>query len=148
MRLTRYRNGLPELAWRAMAPENRLQKLMADFFVPETEGLGWYPDVDVVETETEMLLRADLPGMSKDDVQLEVKDGALVMKGEKKEQKEEKDANYRVIERSYGSFERVFALPSTVDAEQVRAEFKNGVLEVHLPKTAKAQGRKVLIADK
>ncbi|HEX6135449.1 MAG TPA: Hsp20/alpha crystallin family protein [Longimicrobiales bacterium] len=148
MKLTRYRAGFPEASWmRPMFSENRIQRLLADLMGPmqAAEGLAWSPEVDIVETDLEIVVRADLPGLAPDDVQLEVRDGMLVMKGEKKEEKEEKGAEYRVVERAYGSFERAFSLPSTVDADSIAAEFRNGVLEVHLPKTVKAQGRRVPI---
>ncbi|HEX6307075.1 MAG TPA: Hsp20/alpha crystallin family protein [Longimicrobiales bacterium] len=150
MKLTRYRAGFPETAWmRPMFTENRMQRLLSELMgpMPAAEGLAWSPEVDVVETDSELVVRADLPGLTSDDVQLEVKDGMLVMKGEKKEEKEEKQAEYRVVERAYGSFERAFSLPSTVDADGIVADFRNGVLEVHLPKTAKAQGRRVPISQ-
>lgn len=147
MKLVRYRPGIPELDWdRPLLAQNRIQKLFSELFnQPTAEGIGWYPEVDVLETDKELVLRADLPGLTQDDVQLEIRDGALVMKGEKAEKKEEKDAQYRVVERAWGAFERSFSLPSTIDAEQIKAEFTNGVLEVHLPKTEKAVGRRVPI---
>ena len=150
MRLTRYRPGFPESAWaQPVFGDNRIHKMLAELMGPQmAEGMGWCPEVDVLENDEEVILRADLPGLSTDDVELEVRDNNLIMKGEKKEEKEEKGSHYRMVERSYGAFERSFALPTTVDAEQIRAGFENGVLEVHLPKTAKAQGRKVPIAGK
>jgi HSP20 family protein len=150
MKLMRYRPGIPELEWeRPALSQNRVQKLFNELFTPvPAEGLGWYPEVDILETDKELVLRADLPGLAKDDVQLEVREGVLVMKGEKLEKKDETNAQYRIVERSYGSFERFFTLPSTVEPEQIKAEFTNGVLEVRLPKTAKAVGRRVPITVK
>jgi HSP20 family protein len=147
MKLTRYQPGFPAIDWdRPLLTQNRIQKMLNELFnAGPVEGLGWYPEVDVLETDKELVLRADLPGLTKDDVQLEIREGALVMKGEKTEKKEQKEAQYRVVERAYGTFERAFSLPSTVDPEQIKAEFTNGVLEIHLPKTAKALGRKVPI---
>jgi HSP20 family protein len=150
MRIARYRTGIPELTLQSpFDMPNRMQRLFSDLLGPmQTEGLGWSPQVDILETDEELVLRADLPGLKKDDVDLEVTDGALIMKGEKKEEKEEKGAQYRIVERTYGAFERSFALPNSVDAEKIRADFSNGVLEVHLPKTEKAVGRRVLIGEK
>jgi HSP20 family protein len=146
MRIAHYRSPFPELA-RPFEQQNRIQKMINELFSPIEEA-GWCPQVDVLETDTELMLRADLPGLGKDDVELDVVDGALILKGEKKEAREEKDAQYRVVERSYGAFERSFALPRSVDAEHITAEFRNGVLEVHLPKTEGAMGRRVEIAEK
>jgi HSP20 family protein len=149
MRLARYRGDFPEIGWtRPFEMQNRLQKLFSDLLTPmSVEGIGWSPQVDVLESDGELVLKADLPGLKREDVKLEVTEGMLVLKGEKKEEKEEAGLEYRVVERTYGSFERSFALPSSVDAEQIRAEFRNGMLEVHLPKTAKAAGRRVEITD-
>jgi HSP20 family protein len=149
MRLVRYRPGVTELpSVRPFDMQNRIQKMLTEMLGPiQAEDFGWAPQVDVVENDTELVIRADLPGVKKDDVQLEIGNGMLVLKGEKKEEKEVKDAQYRMVERSYGAFERSFALPSSVDADKIRADFRNGVLEVHLPKTEKAVGRKVVIND-
>jgi HSP20 family protein len=150
MRIARYRNGFPTLTLtRPFDMPNRMQKMLDDLLGPlQTEGLGWSPQVDVLETDAELVIRADLPGMTKDDVDLEVSDGVLILKGEKKEEKEEKDTHFRIVERAYGAFERSFALPSSIDAEKIRADFTHGVLEIHLPKTEKAIGRRVLITEK
>jgi HSP20 family protein len=148
MRLARYREVLPDAGWtRPFEMQSRMQRMLSELMAPQQpEGLGWVPAIDVLETDTEVVIRADLPGMKKDEVLLEIADGTLVIKGEKKEEKEEKKAEYRLIERSWGAFERRFTLPSSVDAEGIRAEFVDGVLEVHMPKTAKAAGRRVEIA--
>lgn len=150
MKLARYRTPFPELALSSpFEMQNRMQKLFTELLSPaQTEGFGWSPQVDILETDAELVLRADLPGLNKDQVDLEVSDGMLVMKGAKKEEKDEKGAEYRIVERTYGAFERAFALPSSVDAEHIRAEFTNGVLEVHLPKTEKSMGRRVQITQK
>jgi HSP20 family protein len=146
MRIARYREALPETGYRQFDMPNRIQRMFSDLLTPiQAEGLSWSPAIDVLEFDTELVLRADLPGMNKEDVVLEVNDNVLVLKGEKKEEKEENKAEYRLIERSWGAFERTFSLPSTVDTAKIHADFNSGVLEVHLPKTAKATGRKVEI---
>ena len=99
----------------------------------EAETLEWAPALDVVDRKDEVVLRADLPGLTEKDVELTVQDGNLIIRGERKEEKEEKDENYSCCERSYGSFSRSLALPSGVNADKINATFKNGVLEVHLP---------------
>ncbi|HSJ08934.1 MAG TPA: Hsp20/alpha crystallin family protein [Longimicrobiales bacterium] len=149
MKIARYRAGYPETLWPAVDMPNRLQRLMNDALgqLP-TEPIGWFPAVDIVETDTELMLTADLPGMKEEDIDIELNEGVLVVKGEKKEEKEEKEIRYRVVERTWGAFERSFSLPRSVDIEKITAEFANGVLKVHLPKTQVALGRKVAIGKK
>ena len=149
MRLTRYRPTLLDEPGTWPAVPARFQTLLDEFFTrPGIETLGWSPAVDIVEAEGELRLTAELPGMSREDLQVEVKDGMLTLKGEKKGQKEEEKANYRLVERTFGAFERTFTLPRSVDAEKVKAEFTNGVLTVHLPQSKKALGRTIDIAVK
>jgi len=97
------------------------------------------PAVDVSETDKAYEITAELPGMDEKNVEVNVANGGLTIKGEKKEEKEEKKKDYCVSERRYGSFERYFNLPDSVDADKIEAAFKNGVLKVTLPKTAEAQ---------
>lgn len=152
MKLTRYRPGFPETgAWPMMSDvPTRFRQLFDDLITqfPSAETLGWSPNVDIVDNEGELLLTAELPGLTREDVSLEVEDGMLTLKGEKKSEKEEKTGTWRLVERSYGAFERRFTLPRTVDPAKVKAEFKDGVLSVHLPKTKEAMGKKIEIAAK
>ncbi|MDE2375810.1 Hsp20/alpha crystallin family protein [Bradyrhizobium sp.] len=97
------------------------------------------PAVDVVENDKAYEITAELPGMEEKDIEVKLANGGLTIKGEKKEEKEEKQKDYYVSERRYGSFERYFALPDGIDADKIGASFKNGVLKVTLPKTAEAQ---------
>ena len=113
------------------------------------EGPIWAPKVDVVTKDNKLITRVDLPGMKKEDVQVQVNDGFLTLSGErKKETKEEKDNVYRE-EREYGSFCRTVPLPNGVKADDVKATFNNGVLEVTIPLPAAAapNGRKIPIQD-
>ncbi len=96
---------------------------------------GAMPKVDVAETDKDVTVTAELPGMKEDDVEVTLSDGNLVIRGEKKAEKEDKSKNFHRIERSYGSFHRSIALPAEVDSEKVEASFRDGVLEVVLPKT-------------
>lgn len=98
----------------------------------------WSPAVDVQETDKEYLIKADLPEVRKDDVKVELQDGVLTVEGERKQEKEEKGKRFHKIEREYGKFVRRFTVPTEVDGTKVQAEFKEGVLSVHLPKSAKA----------
>jgi HSP20 family protein len=103
----------------------------------------WAPAVDVQETDGEYLIKADLPEVRKEDVRVELLDGMLCLRGERKQEKEEKGKRFHRIERAYGHFERRLALPSEVDDQKVAAEFKDGVLQVHLPKSASAKPKAI-----
>jgi len=97
------------------------------------------PAVDVAETDKAYEISAELPGMDQKNVEVNVANGGITIRGEKKEETEEKKKDYYVSERRYGSFERYFELPDGIDADRIEATFKNGVLKVTLPKTAEAQ---------
>jgi len=97
----------------------------------------WAPAVDVSETDKEFLIKAELPEIKKEDVKVSVDDGVLTIQGERKQEKEEKGKKYHRIERSYGSFLRSFTLPDEADATRIGAEFKDGMLNIRLPKTEK-----------
>jgi HSP20 family protein len=99
--------------------------------------------VDVNETDKAYTVTAELPGVAEKDIEVNVKDGVLIIKGEKQEQKEEKSKNRYLSERSYGSFQRMFGLPKGTDESKVDASFQNGVLTVSIPKTAEAPTRKI-----
>jgi len=106
----------------------------------------WTPAVDVQETDGEYLIKADLPAVKKEDVRVEIQDGVLCMSGERQQEKEEKGKRFHRVERAYGRFERRVSLPSEVDPKKVAAEFKDGVLQVHLPKTAAARPQSIQVA--
>lgn len=97
------------------------------------------PAVDITENDQAYIITAELPGMDEKDVDVTVTEDSLVMKGEKRQEKEEKGKNTYVSERSYGAFQRVFALPAGVDRNKVAADFRKGVLTITLPKTQEAQ---------
>jgi len=101
------------------------------------------PSIDVTETDKEIEISAELPGLEEKDVQVNLADGVLTIRGEKKAEKEEKDKNYRLVERSYGSFSRSIALPDGVKSEDVKASIAKGVLTVTVPKPVPAQARKI-----
>lgn len=105
----------------------------------------WVPAMDLVETDDNLVLRADLPGLDRDDVSIEIKDGALTVSGERKAEHEEKAEGYYRVERSFGSFLRSMTLPQGVEADGVAAEFDNGVLEVRIPKPAERKPHRVEI---
>ncbi len=103
----------------------------------------WAPAVDVQETDGEYLIKADLPEVKKEDVTVEIQDGMLSVRGERRQEKEEKGKKFHRVERAYGRFERRLAVPQEVDAQKVAAEFKDGVLKVHLPKSATAKPKTI-----
>lgn len=108
----------------------------------ETPIRRWFDDapaIDVVEKGKSFVVKAELPGISPEDIEVTVSDGYLIMKGERKEEKEEKDDAFLRREISYGSFQRTIALPETADCPKAEASFKNGVLTVKVPKTSAAQ---------
>jgi HSP20 family protein len=105
----------------------------------------WVPAMDLVETEDDLVLRADLPGMSRDDVNIEVKDGTLTVSGERKAEHEEKSEGFYRLERAFGSFSRSLSLPRGVDPDAVTAGFADGVLEVRIPKPAERKPYRVEI---
>lgn len=105
----------------------------------------WAPAVDIFETENELLLKADLPGVEMKDVDIQLENGTLALRGERKFVDEKKEGGYHRIERSYGGFARYFTLPDTVDPEHVKADYKNGVLTVILPKKEIAKPRQIKI---
>jgi HSP20 family protein len=101
------------------------------------------PTMDVAETDKEIEITAELPGLEEKDVQLNVSDNILTIRGEKKAEKEQKDKNFRLVERSYGSFERSLELPEGVNADGIKAAIDKGVLKVVVPKPAPAQVKKI-----
>jgi HSP20 family protein len=101
------------------------------------------PNMDVAETDKEIEITAELPGLEEKDVQINISDNVLTVRGEKKAEKEQKDKNYRLIERSYGAFERSLQLPEGVNADAIKATIDKGVLKVVVPKPAPAQSKKI-----
>ncbi|HXT68765.1 MAG TPA: Hsp20/alpha crystallin family protein [Vicinamibacterales bacterium] len=101
---------------------------------PETAFADWAPAMDVEESDTEYLIKADLPDVKREDVKVSVEDGILALEGERRMEKDEEGRKYHRVERSYGKFVRRMTVPTNVDQQKVAAEFKDGVLNVHLPK--------------
>ena len=112
-------------------------------FFNETPFADWSPAVDIQETDKEYLIKAELPEVKKEEVKVEMLDGVLTIEGERSREKEEKGKTFHKLERSYGTFVRQFAMPNEVDATKIVAEFKEGVLNVHLPKTAIAKPKPI-----
>jgi len=130
--------------------QSRVNRLFDEFFRDEeTAALTrWSPRVDVVELEDKYEFTAELPGLTKDDVRVEVHQNQLSITGEKKSETEKKDQNYHLTERSYGRFCRTFQLPGQVNIEDIQAEFKDGVLKIDLAKREEAKPKQVEISIK
>jgi HSP20 family protein len=105
----------------------------------------WAPSVDIYETENELVLKADLPEVAEKDIDIHVENNMLTVRGERKFEQKVKEENYLRVERAYGSFSRSFSLPNTVDTEAIKAEYKNGVLTVIMPKRAESKPKQVKI---
>jgi HSP20 family protein len=101
--------------------------------------IDWAPSVDISETDTEYVIKAEIPEVKKEDVKVTVEDGQLTIQGERKQEKEEKGKRFHRIERSYGSFMRSFDVPDNADESKAKAEYKDGMLTLTLPKTEKAK---------
>jgi HSP20 family protein len=106
---------------------------------------SWSPAVDIIEDEKEFLVKAELPEVKKEDVHVTVENGVLTIQGERKFEKEEKNKRYHRTERSYGSFTRSFGLPEGADAGKVKAEFKDGLLQIHMPKSESARPKQIQV---
>jgi HSP20 family protein len=133
------------------ALQGRVNRVLEDTFgTPlhraEQPGAGtWAPAVDIFETASEIVLKAEVPGIARDQVHVEVDDGVLSLRGERKFEKEVKEENYHRVERVYGAFHRSFTLPDSVDPDKVRAELRDGVLEVRLGKREQAKPRQIQV---
>ncbi|MBD3305601.1 Hsp20 family protein [candidate division KSB3 bacterium] len=129
--------------------QQEMNRLFDDFFGERKSELGesaWLPAVDVSETENEIIVKAELPGMTQENIDLNLQDNILTLKGEKKQESKEENENFHRVERSYGSFTRTFTLPSGVKEEDIKANFKDGVLMITLPKAEEAKPKKIAIS--
>jgi HSP20 family protein len=105
----------------------------------------WLPSLDVAETKDEIVVKAEVPGMDPKDIDISLSDGLLTIKGEKKQEREEKEEDYHLVERSYGTFTRSIRLPKEVRRDKINASYKNGVLKVTLPKSEEAKQKEIKI---
>ena len=106
----------------------------------------WAPSVDISETDTAYLIKGEIPGVKKEDVKVTIENGMLTIRGERKQEKEEKGKKFHRVECSYGSFMRSFQVPDDADEDSVKAEFKGGMLNITLPKSAKSKSKSVDVA--
>ncbi|MEZ5427686.1 MAG: Hsp20/alpha crystallin family protein [Pyrinomonadaceae bacterium] len=112
----------------------------------EEMSTGWSPSVDIYESENQIVLEAELPGMKREDFELSIENNVITLRGERRFEKKDEGDNYHRVERAYGSFTRSFNLPRTVSTEDIKAEFKNGILTVNLPKKEEAKARKIEVS--
>ncbi|MDE0484948.1 MAG: Hsp20/alpha crystallin family protein [Candidatus Poribacteria bacterium] len=115
------------------------------FATPGTQEYRWRPSADISETDDSFEVRAELPGVTKDDVHISVKDNLLTIKGEKRQEKTDDSKDFHRVERSYGSFERKFTLPPKVEVDSIKAEFKDGVLTLSIPKPEEVKPKEIPI---
>ena len=130
---------------------NRIDRVMSRFFMPETEDLlnaQWTPTADVINLKDAILVRVELPGVTEKDINVELENGILTIKGEKKFEKETKEQDFIRTERNYGQFLRSFTIPMNVIPEKVTAAFVDGVLEIHVPKKEEAKPRTIKVEVK
>jgi HSP20 family protein len=122
-----------------------IDRLFEDTFA--RDGNSWTPAVDIKENDNEIRLDVELPGLNPEDVEITAENGVLTVRGEKRlERKEGDETRFQVVERVYGSFMRSFQLPQGIDEEQIKAEFNNGVLALHIPKAALPQPKRIEIS--
>ncbi len=119
----------------------------ATWLAPKNGG-QWLPGADITEEKDRIIVKADLPGMKQEEISVEVSDGILTIKGERKRETESKEGKTYRVERSYGNFLRSFTLPASVDATKVNAAYKSGVLEIALPKLAEAKAKQIKVEVK
>ena len=127
-----------------------IDKVFEDFFdwTRESKSLmqsDWTPSVDISETDDDIIVTAEMPGMDQKDIKLMIRDNTLTIKGEKKREEEKKEKNYHRIERSYGCFERSFTLPVNVETDKITATYKNGILNITIPKTEEEKPKEIAI---
>ena len=139
--------------WEPFEGLNRIHSRFSDLF---NEGFGrslakptsttWYPAVDILESKDSYVIRAELPGMKKEDFNLEVKDGTLTLTGERKSEKTAEGVDYRHVERINGKFIRSFSLPKSVKHDGIQASYRDGILEIRVPKAEEVKPRQIEVA--
>jgi HSP20 family protein len=124
-----------------------IDRVFDAFFGQSDQGRRWVPPMDLVEAEDHFLLKADLPGLSEGDVNIEVQDGTLTISGERQAEHEQREKGWYRIERSFGSFNRSLTLPDGVDPDRIDASFHHGVLEIRIPKPEERKPRRIAISS-
>lgn len=158
MVIERWRPGSGLIQWRPFGGleemERRFEDILGRPFLPAvwrripTVEMGYAPAIEVFEKEDKFVVKAELPGMKEEDIDVSVVGDTLTVRGEKRSESEVKEEDYYCCERAYGSFSRSVALPSTVDAKGIEASYEDGVLEVSLPKAAEVKPKKISVSAK
>jgi HSP20 family protein len=158
MAMERWRPGRGLAPWRPFRELEEMERRFEDIFgrpflpavwrrIPVME-MGWAPAIEVFEKEDKFVVKAELPGMKEEDIDVSVVGDTLTIKGEREAEGEVKEEDYYCCERSYGSFSRSIALPSSVDAKKIEASYDDGVLEVSLPKAPEVKAKKIAVSAK
>ena len=138
------------IKWDPFRELNTLNERLGNVFRKDWDApfstTAWNPSVDIFENDNEVVIKAELPGLNAKDIDVKLENNVLTLKGERRFEKEAKEENYHRIEREYGGFSRVFSLPVTVNAENVHAEYKDGVLRVVLPKKEETRRKPITVA--
>ena len=158
MLIERWRPSTGLIPWRLFReleePERHFERIFGTPLLPAIwrrlppEEREWTPAIEMFEKEDKFVVKAELPGMKEEDVDVSVTDGTLTIKGEKKTENEVKEENYYCCERSYGSFFRSIGLPSSVDDKKIKAHYEDGILEIDLPKAAEVKPKKITVSTK
>jgi HSP20 family protein len=137
------------IRWDPFREFNALPARFGGFFgrewEPRTSTTAWNPSVDIFENDNEVVVKAELPGMTAKDIEVSLENNVLMLKGERHFEKEAKEENYHRIEREYGVFARSFTLPTTVDGDKVAAEYKDGILKIVLPKREEKKAKPIKV---
>jgi len=158
MVMERWRPGRGLIPWRPFRELEDMERRFGDIFsqpllpalwrrTPMVE-MGWAPAIEVFEKEDKFVVKAELPGMKEEDIDVSIVGDTLTIKGERKAESEVKEEDYYCCERSYGSFSRSIAVPSNVDAKKIDASFEDGVLDVSLPKVPEVKPKKIAVSAK
>jgi len=158
MVMERWRPGRGLIRWSPFREMEEMERRINDVFgrplLPAiwrrtpVEEIGWAPAIEMFEKDDKFMVKAELPGMKEEDIDVSVVGDTLTIKGERKAESEVKEEDYYCCERSYGSFTRSITLPSSVDAKNIEASYENGVLEISLPKAAEVKPKKITVSAK
>src|SRR5246500_1973224 len=135
-------------SFRGTSPDSQLNRLFTDFFgraMQEQNLTTWAPAVDIYEGENELVVKADLPDVQPEDLDIRVENNILTIRGERKFEKKADEKNYLRVERAYGSFARSFSLANTVNSEAIKADYKDGVLTLNIPKREEAKPKQIRV---
>jgi HSP20 family protein len=135
----------PRFGWGLMNLRDDIDRMFRDFHEDFDRESRWFPSVDIAEDQDKLVLSAELPGLKKDDVKINLEGKTLTIQGERKAQADNRNERYYRTERFYGKFNRSFTLNSEIDAEKIQADFKDGVLTINLPKSEAVKPRQITI---